>query len=75
VSNDAIYFVEFDRQAKGYFIQSYRLDTGKISKLGRIEKPIWSAPPAFSVSRDGQRMVWHQTDHQDADLMLVENFR
>jgi Tol biopolymer transport system component/predicted Ser/Thr protein kinase len=75
VASDAIYFLEFDRSAETYLIQAYRLDTGKISKAGRIEKPVWAAPPAFSVSRDGKRLVWHQTDHQDADLVLVENFR
>jgi len=48
--------------------------TGKLSQMGLVDKPIRISIPAFSVSRDGRRFLWHQTDLQDADLMLVENF-
>jgi len=43
--------------------------------MGVVDKPTFAAAPAFSVSRDGKRFLWNQTDHQDADLVLVDNFR
>jgi len=49
--------------------------THKTSRIGGIAKAIWNAPPVFSVSRDGRHFLWNQTDHQDADLVLVDNFR
>ena len=50
--------------------------TGKsVTGMGVVDKPTFSAAPAFSVPRDGKRFLWNQTDHQDADLVLVDNFR
>jgi Tol biopolymer transport system component len=49
--------------------------TQRLSRMGRIDKPIFNGSGAFSVSRDGARFFWAQLDHQDADLVLVENFR
>jgi Tol biopolymer transport system component len=50
--------------------------TGKsVTGMGVVDKPTFAAAPAFSVSRDGKRFLWNQTDHQDADLVLVDNFR
>jgi hypothetical protein len=49
--------------------------THKSTRIGVIDKPIFNSPRVFSVSRDGKRFLWNQSDHQDADLVLVENFR
>ena len=40
-----------------------------------VEKPVWTVPPALSVSRDGTRAYWSQADSREADLVLIENFR
>ena len=44
--------------------------TRKTSQVEVVDKPIWSTPPAFSVSRDGRLFLWNQTDHHDSDLVL-----
>ena len=56
-------------------ILCWNSSTRKTSQVGVVDKPIWNIPAAFSVSRDGRRFLWNQTDHRDADLVLVENFR
>jgi hypothetical protein len=42
---------------------------------GRGRRADVPASPGVSLSSDGRRFLWNQTDHQDADLVLVENFR
>ena len=46
-----------------------------VTRTAVVDKPTFPASPGFSVSSDGRRFLWNQTDHQDADLVLVENFR
>jgi hypothetical protein len=46
-----------------------------VTTAGLVDKPSFPAAPGFSVSADGRRFLWNQTDHQDSDLVLVENFR
>jgi Tol biopolymer transport system component len=46
-----------------------------VTTPGVVDKPSFTAAPGFSVSADGRRILWNQTDHQDSDLVLVENFR
>ena len=31
--------------------------------------------PVMAVTQDGRTIAWTQIDHQDTDLMLIENFR
>lgn len=40
-----------------------------------VDKPALTTPPVLSVSRDGRRFFWNQTDHQDVDLVLIDNFK
>jgi hypothetical protein len=68
--------LDWDRTGqKAKPIRCWNASTGKTSQMGIVEKPIFTAPPVFSVSRDGRRFLWNQTDHLDSDLVLVENFR
>jgi Tol biopolymer transport system component len=76
ITADGICYLD---QSAGYNkpkpILCWNSSTGKTSRMGMVEKPVWSVPPAFSVSRDGRRFLWNQADHRDSDLVLVENFR
>jgi serine/threonine protein kinase/sugar lactone lactonase YvrE len=56
-------------------IQCWNANTGKSREMAVVDKPVWTAVPVLSVSRDGTRLYWSQTDYRDADLVLVENFR
>jgi len=47
----------------------------KLVQIGAVRKPILANAPALTVTRDGRWIAWAQIDHEDADLMLVENFR
>jgi len=56
-------------------IECWNAKTGKTTEMAVVDKPVWTVPPVLSVSRDGRRFYWNQTDHRDADLVLVENFK
>ena len=66
--------IELPGTEKAKPILCWNSSTRKTSQVAVVDKPIWNIPPAFSVSRDGRRFLWNQTDHRDADLVLVENF-
>jgi Tol biopolymer transport system component len=76
VTQEGVCYLDWDRTGpKAKPIRCWNASTGKTSQMGIVEKPIFTAPPVFSVSRDGRRFLWNQTDHLDSDLVLVENFR
>jgi hypothetical protein len=51
--------------------------SGKVSKLISIPPGVlaFSFPTSLAVSTDERTILFVRTDRQDADLMLVENFR
>ena len=77
VTQSGVCYVQIERPGmeKAKPILCWNSSTRKTSQVGVVDKPIWNIPAAFSVSRDGRRFLWNQTDHRDADLVLVENFR
>jgi dipeptidyl aminopeptidase/acylaminoacyl peptidase len=77
VTQDGVCYVEIELPGtqKAKPILCWNSSTRKTSQVGVVDKPIWNVPPSFSVSRDGRRFLWNQTDHRDSDLVLVENFR
>src|SRR5262249_54741597 len=56
-------------------IQFYEFESRKTTQIGIIEKELVRVQPGFSVTSDGQRIVWSQIDHAESDLMMIENFR
>ena len=75
VTQDGVCYLDIPAGNQPKPIVCWNSATGKTSRVGVVEKPFFNAPPSFTVSRDGRRFVWNQTDHADADLVLVENFR
>jgi serine/threonine protein kinase/Tol biopolymer transport system component len=55
----------------------YRIDTGRKFEYVRFPKPVIGADPAtaITVSADERTILYTQTDRNESDLMLVENFR
>jgi Tol biopolymer transport system component len=69
-------WASFGVTAKGvYFVTEQTLQfldtvTGKVNTVAVL--PVYGS---LCVSRDGQYVVWAQSDRDTSDLMLVENFR
>ena len=59
----------------GQPILCWNAKTGKSTEMAIVDKPALTTPPVLSVSRDGRRFFWNQTDHQDVDLVLIDNFK
>jgi Tol biopolymer transport system component/tRNA A-37 threonylcarbamoyl transferase component Bud32 len=55
----------------------YRIDTGRKFEYVRFPKPVIGADPgtAITVSADERTIIYTQTDRNESDLMLVENFK
>ena len=49
--------------------------TGQISRLGRLERYQNTMPASFTVSRDGQAILYGRLVSASEDLMLIENFK
>jgi Tol biopolymer transport system component len=66
VAAEGIYFIPKDS------IQLLRFSDGSITTLAKLTKPISFG---LSVSPDSRTILYGQTDHEGADLALVEIFR
>lgn len=72
VSNNGIYFAAGPALDDTSSLNFLSFATGKITQLAKIEKPV---DLGVAVSPDEAQVLFAQVDVQDADLMLVENFR
>jgi serine/threonine protein kinase len=70
VAAHGLYFIDVQRR-----ILCFSFAKRKLIQVGTIEKPVITFTPGFSVTRDGRSIAWAQLDHEDSDLMLLENFR
>ena len=74
VLDDGIYFVS--RAASGRpALKFFSFATRRVTRLGVLERAPLHGPPGLTVSPDGRRILYAQTDQSISDLMLVENFR
>jgi serine/threonine protein kinase len=69
VTDKGLYFLS------GQIIQFMSFANRKLTRVGEIGKPANTGRPTFTVTRDGRWIAWAQLDHEDSDLMLLENFR
>ncbi len=69
---DGIYYLRGPDRDGIHFIEHHEFASGASKRIASL-----AGPPdvGFTVSPDGQSIVYAQYDHFDADLMLVENFR
>jgi Tol biopolymer transport system component len=70
IADPGIYFIDLSGS-----INLFHFATGKISVVGETTGPIAREAPCLSATRDGRTILWTQTDHADADLVLLEHFR
>jgi Tol biopolymer transport system component len=71
IAGERLYFAT-SLAGGAYPIVSLDLSTGKTEPVAKIA---YSPFAKFSVSPDGQWLVYDQQEHSNSDLMLVENFR
>ena len=69
VTDKGVYFLN------SQIIQFLSFANHKVFRIGQMGKPGNTARPTFSVTRDGRWIAWEQLDHEDSDLMLLENLR
>jgi serine/threonine protein kinase len=70
VAENGVYFIDSQRK-----VQLFSFARHKLIQVAAIEKPVITFTPGLSVTRDGRWIAWAQLDHEDSDLMLLENFR
>jgi WD40-like Beta Propeller Repeat len=68
-----VYYVPCDPSADPP-VHVLDLETGRDRRLGMLEK-LTERPLGLSVSPDGQTIVYPRVTSENADLMLIENFR
>ena len=69
ITADSLYYLHEEHE-RGVALRMRRLATGKETEISRIVKPYLG----LSISPDGRYLLYSQTDREDSDLMLVENF-
>ena len=69
VAANGVYFLS------GRLIQFFSFANHKLTRIDEITKPVNTNTGRFSVTRDGRWIAWAQLDHEESDLMLLENFR
>jgi hypothetical protein len=67
-----LYFIARGKPNASASIQFLSFADGKVRTLTAIMKPVMLG---FTISPDGQSLLYTQIDQQGSDLMLVENFR
>jgi len=73
VMDQGICFI--DLAAKPHPISFYNFDTQRVTRIGTVDKPLYTRDGALSVSPDGQWVLYPEIDHWESHIMLVENFR
>jgi hypothetical protein len=77
ISAKGIYFLTSDNRLPlpKLYVDLYRFTDEKIVRAGELSFRVAAAPGRFIVSPDGRWALTSETKRDDADLMLLENFR
>jgi Tol biopolymer transport system component/DNA-binding winged helix-turn-helix (wHTH) protein len=68
---EGIYFHDASTKA----IEFFSFATHKVTQIVKPDKPPGGARMGLAASSDGRWILFTQVDQEDADIMLVENFR
>jgi Tol biopolymer transport system component/serine/threonine protein kinase len=76
VVEQGIYFVTAEKLERPA-IEFFNFSTGRVTEVAALTKPFrpWTNPQGLSVSADGRWILYTQSDREEMDIMLVENFR
>src|SRR6185437_5760207 len=73
VTPKGIFFMTRDGRADS--INFFRFEDSKMTPIGRLPFRISRFNGGMTVSDDGRWLITTQTNRNDTDLMLIENFR
>jgi Tol biopolymer transport system component len=74
VFGDGICYVNVDlKPGSGVFIDCHDFATRSVRRVATLDR--MPQVPGFSISSDGQWILFTGTDTNDSDVMMVENFR
>ncbi len=77
VADKGIWHLDFEARSGNSPVplKFFSFETHQVSQLGFIEKIGLTNDASFSVTRDSRHAIWRQTDRNESDLMLIDNFR
>ena len=64
-----------DPAAANPVVEFFNLETGKITTIAKLNKPLFKTDPGLAVSPDEKSLLIVQIDQKGSDIMLMENFR
>jgi hypothetical protein len=73
-TKEGVYYLEFVRSARGLAVSFYDFATRRNEVVFRMKNADFQAA-TFSVSPDGEYILYPRVDRSQTNLMLVENFR
>jgi hypothetical protein len=74
-AGNGVFFADGQSAGMGTPIWWFRFETGRPIQVSVIHEPLVVLTPSLSVTGDGRWIAWSQIDHQQSNLMLVDNFR
>jgi Tol biopolymer transport system component/DNA-binding winged helix-turn-helix (wHTH) protein len=74
VVDKGIYFATAETPSHP-LIEFFNFETGKITTIGKLNKPLFKTDPGLAVSPDEKSLLVVQIDQKGSDIMLMENFR
>ena len=74
VTEQGIYFATAETPNRP-ILEFFSFATHQVTPVATIDKPIQRRVRGLSVSPDRRWIIYTQIDHQNSDIMLMENFR
>ena len=75
LGDQGLYFFAPRGEEHKTILKLFRLETGQSSQIAVLDQPFPSHFMRLSLPADGRWLLYDQTDRNESDIMLIENFR